>query len=115
MTLQLFENTNWKVRVVMRDGEPWFVAKDVCECLDLANSRDAVSRLDDDEKGIYKVYTLGGSQDGDMHLSEKFYNWDELVEFVKSTHEIYEPGSGVSEFRIWTETEDFSDFSDYKK
>ena len=53
--------------------------------------------------------------DGDMHLSEKFYNWDELVEFVKSTHEIYEPGSGVSEFKIWTEMEDFSDFYDYKK
>ena len=53
--------------------------------------------------------------DNDMLLSERFYNWDELVEFVKSTHEIYEPGSGVSEFKIWTETEDFSDFSDYKK
>ena len=44
-----------------------------------------------------------------MTLSERFYNWDELVEFVKSTHEIYEPGSGVSEFKIWTEVEDFSD------
>ena len=53
--------------------------------------------------------------DGEMHLSEKFYNWDELVEFVKSTHEIYDPGSGVSEFKIWTEMEDFSDFYDYKK
>ena len=53
--------------------------------------------------------------DPDMILSEKFYNWDELVEFVNSTHEIYEPGSGVSKFKIWTETEDFSDFSDYKK
>ena len=53
--------------------------------------------------------------DGEMLLSEKFYNWDELVEFVKSTREIYEPGSAVSEFKIWTETEDFSDFSDYKK
>ena len=53
--------------------------------------------------------------DGDMHLSERFYNWDELVEFVNSTHEIYEPGSGVSEFKIWTEMEDFSDFYDYKK
>ena len=53
--------------------------------------------------------------DYDMHLSEKFYNWDELVEFVNSAHEIYEPGSGVSEFKIWTETEDFSEFSDYEK
>ena len=60
------------------------------------------------------VYCIEVS-DGEMTLSEKFYNWDELVEFVKSTHEIYEPGSGVSEFKIWTEMEDFSDFSDYKK
>ena len=62
-SLQLFADKGFRVRVVMRDGEPWFVAKDVCECLDLANSRDAVSRLDDDEKGVGKADTLGGSQD----------------------------------------------------
>ena len=60
------------------------------------------------------VYCIEAS-DGNMILSERFYNWDELVEFVNSTHEIFEPGSGVSEFKIWTETEDFSDLSDYKK
>lgn len=62
-SLQLFENTDWKVRVVMRDGEPWFVAKDVCDCLGVSNSRDAVARLDDDEKGVGKADTLGGYQD----------------------------------------------------
>lgn len=62
-SLQLFQNAGFKIRVIMRDGDPWFVAKDVCECLDLANSRDAVSRLDDDEKGVGKADTLGGSQD----------------------------------------------------
>lgn len=31
-------------------GEPWFVARDVCQVLDIANSRDAVAGLDDDEK-----------------------------------------------------------------
>ena len=62
-SLQLFQNAGFKVRVIMRDSEPWFVAKDVCECLDLANSRDAVSRLDDDEKGVGKADTPGGSQD----------------------------------------------------
>ena len=70
-SLQLFADKGFRVRVVMRDGEPWFVAKDVCECLDLANSRDAVSRLDDDEKGVGKADTLGGSQDM-MLISE---NW----------------------------------------
>ena len=61
------------------------------------------------------VYCIEVS-DGDITLSEKFYNWDELVEFVKSAHEIFEKlGSDLSEFKIWTETEDFSDFLDYKK
>lgn len=49
-SLQLFENTYWKVRVVMRDGEPWFVAKDVCECLELGNPSQAIARLEDDER-----------------------------------------------------------------
>lgn len=54
--------------------------------------------------------------DHDMTLTERFYNWDELVEFVKRSHEIFEEfGSDLSEFKIWTETEDFSDFSDYNK
>ena len=61
------------------------------------------------------VYCIEVS-DGDMILSEKFYNWDELVEFVKSAHGIFEKlGSDLSEFKIWTEMEDFSDFYDYKK
>lgn len=61
------------------------------------------------------VYCIEVS-DGDMTLSEKFYNWDELVEFVKSAHEIFEKfESSLSEFKIWTEMEDFSDLSDYKK
>ena len=51
------------MRVVLRDGEPWFVAKDVCSCLSLSNSRVAVSALDEDEKGVSKVYTLRGNQD----------------------------------------------------
>ena len=50
------------VRVVMRDGEPWFIAADVCRALDIVNSRDALSRLDDDEKGVGSIDTLGGTQ-----------------------------------------------------
>ena len=54
--------------------------------------------------------------DHDMILKERFYNWDELVEFVKSSHEIFEKfGTDLSEFKIWTELEDFSELSDYKK
>ena len=49
--LQIFENKDFgKVRTVTLDGAPCFVAADICRALDIANSRDAVNRLDDDEK-----------------------------------------------------------------
>ncbi|GCD55509.1 BRO-N domain-containing protein [Acetobacter pasteurianus] len=38
------------VRVITRDGEPWFVLADVCKVLEIANAPHAASRLDDDEK-----------------------------------------------------------------
>ena len=49
--LQVFNNTEFgQVRTMMINGSPWFVAKDVCECLDINNSRQALARLDSDEK-----------------------------------------------------------------
>lgn len=57
----------WKegasIRVQMIKDEPWFAAKDVCELLGLDNSRQAVSRLDDDEKGVINSDTPGGKQE----------------------------------------------------
>ena len=38
------------VRTVDRDGEVWFVAKDVCDVLGLGNPSEAIRPLDDDEK-----------------------------------------------------------------
>ncbi|AHJ66389.1 BRO-N domain-containing protein [Granulibacter bethesdensis] len=51
------------VRVMSRAGEPWFVLSDVCRVLEIANSRHAATRLDDDEKGVVNSDTLGGSQE----------------------------------------------------
>ena len=49
--LQVFNNTEFgQVRTMVINGSPWFVAKDVCECLDINNSRQALARLDSDEK-----------------------------------------------------------------
>ena len=39
------------VRISDRDGQPWFVAADVCAALDLANVGGALARLEDDERG----------------------------------------------------------------
>lgn len=49
--LQVFNNEMFgNVRIILQDNEPWFVAKDVCDCLEIVNSRHALSRLDEDEK-----------------------------------------------------------------
>lgn len=51
-----------QVRTLLVDGEPWLVAADVCRVLLVANTARALSRLDDDEKGVHSVNTLGGAQ-----------------------------------------------------
>lgn len=52
------------VRVIERDGDPWFVGKDVCQVLSIRNHNDALSKLDEDEKGVASTDPLaaGGSQ-----------------------------------------------------
>jgi anti-repressor protein len=57
-----FEYSGRSVRAVLIDGDPWFVAREVCSELDIVNVSDAVSTLDDDEKGVVTTDTLGGPQ-----------------------------------------------------
>ena len=57
-----FQFPAYQLRTVMRDGEPWFIAADVCEALDIGNNRQAVARLDDDEKGVTTTDTPSGEQ-----------------------------------------------------
>ena len=62
--LQIFENKQFgQVRAIMKDGEPWFVAADVCRALEIANNRDALTRLEQDEKGVALTDTPGGAQE----------------------------------------------------
>ena len=49
-------------RFIMRDREPWFVATDICRALEIKQPTKALSRLDDDEKGVTTIHTLGGPQ-----------------------------------------------------
>jgi len=58
-----FQFDTHEIRVIVIDGEPWFVGKDVCDVLELPNISQAVSRLKIYEKGIYSVDTRGGKQD----------------------------------------------------
>lgn len=56
-----FEDTKF-TPVPGPDGEPWFLASEVCAVLGHSNVAMAVKGLREDEKGINNAYTLGGAQ-----------------------------------------------------
>lgn len=60
----IFENPEFgKIRITMIGSEPYFVGKDVTEILGYGNSRQAIAtNVDDDDKGVHSVDTLGGTQ-----------------------------------------------------
>jgi anti-repressor protein len=59
----IFQYEGKQFRTVIQDGEPWFVANDVCEILDFANPSETLKRLDEDEVNSTEVIdTLGRKQ-----------------------------------------------------
>lgn len=60
---RLFNFDAQGVRVVGSWESPRFIAKDVCAALEISNHNDAISSLDDDEKGVATTDTLGGPQE----------------------------------------------------
>ncbi|WNI17601.1 phage antirepressor [Actinacidiphila sp. ITFR-21] len=58
----VFPETNKCVRVLMINGAPWWVARDVCSVLEMERPDAALRGLDDDEKGAHTVSTPGGDQ-----------------------------------------------------
>lgn len=56
---QLFNYQGSNVRVVMKNNEPWFAAKDVCDVLGITNPTDAVKRLDEDERTRFNLGRQG--------------------------------------------------------
>lgn len=61
--LKIFNNHEFgKIRTIIdENNEPWFVAIDICNALELTNPTVAVSRLDDDEKAKFNLGLSGGA------------------------------------------------------
>ncbi|MET4670745.1 BRO family protein [Streptomyces sp. PvR018] len=57
-----FPETAQHVRSVMIDGEPWWVAADICAVLEIGNPSQAVSYLDEDERDSTLISSEGGGQ-----------------------------------------------------
>ena len=72
--IQIFNYNSSEVRTIQKDGEPWFVLKDVCSILHIGNAADVYNRLDDDEKGVGQIDTLGGCQRMNIINESGLYN-----------------------------------------
>ena len=59
---EILEYNSSKIRVIDKDGEPWFVAKDVCMAFELKSPAYEIAKLDEDEKCTCKIQTNGGIQ-----------------------------------------------------
>lgn len=58
--LQLFNSEQFgTIRTLAVDGEPWFVAADVCKALEIQNVTQALDRLDDDERSMFNIGRQG--------------------------------------------------------
>jgi prophage antirepressor-like protein len=62
------------VRTVTINGEPCFSAKDICDVLDIKNSRDAIKRLDADEVSMSVLPTPSGAQEAHVVTESGMYH-----------------------------------------
>ncbi|WP_116327784.1 BRO-N domain-containing protein [Klebsiella aerogenes] len=90
---------NHPVRVVLVNGEPWFYASDICRAIDIANHRDAVRKLDEDEKGVGSTDTPGGEQES-VIISESG-----LYTLILRCRDAVKQGTTAWRFRKWVTNE----------
>lgn len=86
---------NQAIRVSDQDGNPWFVANDVCAALGIKNPHRATAKLEPDEKGVTNLNSLGGAQDT-VILSEAG-----VYTLALRCHGAMTPGTLPYQFRKW--------------
>lgn len=73
--IQIFNYNNIEVRTVQKDGEPWFVLRDVCEVLELSTPARVAERLDKDEvRQTHIIDSLGRQQETTIINESGLYN-----------------------------------------
>ncbi|MCA1178861.1 MULTISPECIES: Bro-N domain-containing protein [unclassified Pantoea] len=95
----LFRFGDHEIRVIDKSGEPWFVAQDVCDALQLSNSRMSLKALDDDEKGVSSTYTIQGNQEVAVISESGMYT------LVLRCRDAVNKGSVPHAFRKWVTAE----------
>lgn len=73
--IQIFNYNSNQIRTAHKDGEPWFVLKDVCEVLGIGHITDTAKRLESDEVGQTEVIdSLGRKQIATIINESGLYN-----------------------------------------
>lgn len=69
--LMVFESATFgSVRTLEKDGEPWFIAADVCKALDIEQVTNTLKRLDDDEQALISIKGISRGNDSVRIVSE---------------------------------------------
>ncbi|EDJ2552927.1 hypothetical protein CE665_00660 [Salmonella enterica subsp. enterica serovar Poona] len=87
------------VRTVIIDSSIWFIAKDVCNALQIAHTGSAIRSLDDDERGVHLTHTLSGSQ------QMSIINESGLYTLILRCRDAVKPGTVPHRFRKWVTNE----------
>ena len=100
--LSTFNFESNSIRTLAIDNEPWFVAVDVCNALDIANSRDALLKLDEDEK---TTVGLTDSQAGNGAQSISIISESGMYTLILRCRDAVKKGSIPHRFRKWVTSE----------
>ncbi|MDK8186725.1 MULTISPECIES: BRO-N domain-containing protein [Sphingomonas] len=96
VAMQSFGFDDQLVRAVDRDGVAWFVANDVCGAVGIANARDAVAKLDDDERDCVGLTDAIGRERETTIISE-----GAVYTLVLRCRDAMKPGTLPYRFRKW--------------
>lgn len=100
--LSTFNFESKSIRTLAIDNEPWFVAVDVCNALSIANSRDALLKLDEDEK---TTVGLTDSQAGNGAQSISIISESGMYTLILRCRDAVKKGSIPHRFRKWVTAE----------
>ena len=98
----IFRFGDSEIRVIDKQGEPWFVAKDLCDALSIANSRDALNKLDDEEK---MTVGLTDTRAGNGAQSISIVSESGMYTLVLRCRDAVNKGSVPHQFRKWVTAE----------
>lgn len=103
--LSTFNFETQQIRVIAVNGEPWFVAKDLCDTLGISNPSKAILNLDDDEKMISSDSNLKLGSAGNGAQSLSLVSESGMYTLILRCREAVKKGSVPHRFRKWVTAE----------